>query len=227
MMKINLLGGAAPAAGLEAKGPAARTTKLMAFLGALVVCFGVVGVIYRIWSGQISALEKRRQQEKVRQAELAVVKAKNDEYQGRLKDLERRVSTIKALEASRTGPVELMAALGNVVNLTRDVYLYTVTPAGPRFELKGQSGTVDSMASFMADLKRSGVFDDVQLVQFYEDDLKDRLTYKFTVTCQFKGSMGAGAAPGGTGARAAARAGASAEGTSVPPTGPAPGRRTL
>ena len=87
------------------------------------------------------------------------MKAQNEKYQQRLKDLETRINTIQALQNSRVGPVELMSALGNIVSKTNDIYLYTLTPAGDRLELKGQSGAVDSMANFLAFLKNSGTFE--------------------------------------------------------------------
>ena len=206
MIKINLLGVAPPPSKVPSVGgpPAPKATQVVMFVGALIICFGIVGVIYKIWSNQIADLEKKRNQEKIRQTELAVVKAQNEKYQQRLKDLETRINTIQALQNSRVGPVELMSALGNVVSKTNDIYLYTLTPAGDRLQLKGQSGTVDSMANFLAFLKNSGSFDDVQLEQFYQDDLHDRLAYKFTLSCQFKSPTGgtsptAGGAPAGPG----------------------------
>jgi Tfp pilus assembly protein PilN len=79
---------------------------------------------------------------------------------------------------------------------------------GEKLSLKGQSSTVNSMATFMASLGQSGFFTNVQLEQFYQDDIKDRLTYKFSVSCEFKSPTGgtsptaggAAAAPGGPGA---------------------------
>jgi Tfp pilus assembly protein PilN len=179
-------------------------TQVVMFLGSLIICFGVVGVIYKIWSNQIAELEKTRNKQKARQAELAGVRAQNERYQQHLKDLETRINTIQALQNSRVGPVELMSALGSVVSKTNDIFLYTLAPTGGRLELKGQSSTVDSMAIFMASLKGSGFFDDVQLEQFYEDDIHERLTYKFSLSCQFIPPNGrtvspAGGAPAGPG----------------------------
>lgn len=171
---------------------AQRATLVLMFLGAVAVAFGIVGIIYKIWSNQIADLETQRNQQKIRQTELAVVKAQNDKYQQRLRDLETRINTIQALQNSRVGPVELMTSLGSVVSKTNDLYLYTVTPAeGERIQLKGQSGAVNTMANFIAFLKNSGSFDDVQLEQFYQDDIETRLAYKFTLSCRFKLSNGA------------------------------------
>ena len=89
-----------------------------------------------------------------------------------------------------------------------------MTPSGDRISLKGQSNTVDSVANFLAYLKNSGSFDAITLEQFYQDDIKEHLTYKFQLSCLFKQPTGAatptgGAAPGG------------------PSAGPAPGPQGL
>ncbi len=216
MIKINLLGVAPSPSKVSSSGgsSAPRATQVMIFVGALIVCFGIVGIIYKIWSNQIADSEKRVSQEKIRQTELAVVKAQNEKYQQRLKDLETRINTIQALQNSRVGPVELMSTLGNIVNKTNDLYLYSLTPSGERFEMKGQTNTVDSMANFLAFLKSSGAFEGIQLDQFFQDDQTNRLTYKFSVSCGFKTANG-GASP---------TAGAAPEGIVSPPKGPsAPG----
>jgi Tfp pilus assembly protein PilN len=210
MIKINLLGDAAPQPkGLAVGGPPApKATQVVVFVGALIILFGTVGVIYKILTTSIADFTNQRSKENLRKAELAGVKAQNDKYQQRLKDLETRINTIQALQNSRVGPVELMSALGDVVNRTSDVFLYTMAPAGDRLQLKGQSGTVDSMANFLAFLKKSGFFTDVQLDQFFQDDIHERLNYKFTVSCLFKSSTGGAsptaggpaAGPGGPGA---------------------------
>ncbi|MGO8786739.1 MAG: PilN domain-containing protein [Terriglobia bacterium] len=210
MIKINLLGVAPPPSRIPSVGgpPAPKATQAIMLVGSLIICFGIVGVIYKFMTNQIADLGKKRSQEIIRKQELAAVKSQNDKYQERLRDLETRINTIQALQNSRVGPVELMSALGNIVNKTNDIYLYTLAPAGERLQLKGQSSTVDSMANFLAFLKNSGAFADVQLEQFYQDDVQDRLNYKFAVSCQFKSPSGGSsptaggepAAPGGPGA---------------------------
>jgi Tfp pilus assembly protein PilN len=87
-----------------------------------------------------------------------------------------------------------------------------MAPTGERITLKGQTNTVDSVATFLSALKNSGSFDGVQLDEFYQDDQHDRLTYKFSVSCQFKSPTG-GTLP------AAGSAGAVGGG----PTGPVAG----
>jgi len=197
MIKINLLGVGPPPTKMVSMGGGAAApmaTQIIIFVAALVICFGIVGIVYKIWTNQIADLQKSRDHEKIRQSELAAVMTQNDKYQQRLKDLETRINTIQALQNSRVGPVELMSSLGNVVSRTTDVYLFTMAPVGEKLQLKGQSGTVDSMANFMASLKNSGYYADIQLEQFYQDDVHERLGYKFALDCAFKPSTG-GASP--------------------------------
>jgi Tfp pilus assembly protein PilN len=213
MIKINLLGVAPPPSKKASGPPAPVAFQAAIFIVALIVCFAIVGVIYKVWSNQIADLGKRLSQEKIRQTELAAVKAQNERYQQRLRDLETRINTIQALQNSRTGPVELMSALGGIVNRVNDVYLFTAAPAGDRLALKGQSATVESMANFIGFMKRSGSFEDVQLDQFYQDNDHERLNYKFSVSCLFKQPNGAvsptsGAAPPGPAPGAGATPGA-------------------
>jgi Tfp pilus assembly protein PilN len=217
MIKINLLGVAPPPTKAAPGPPATKVFQAVTFVGALIVSFAIVGVIYKIWSNQVAELEQRLKQEKIRQSELAGVKAQNEKYQQRLKDLETRINTIQALQNSRVGPVEMMSTLGNVVNRTSDVYLYTLAPAADRILLKGQSGTVDSMANFLGYLKNSGYFQNVQLQQFYEDDQHARVNYKFTMDCLFKSPTGAVTAPA-----PAAPQGAAPHGTAPPAPAPRP-----
>src|SRR5579872_4671793 len=141
MIKINLLGVAPPPTKMVSVGggtPAPKATQIIMFVVALLICFGIVGVVYKVWTNQIADLQKTRDHEKIRQAELAAVRAQNDKYQQRLKDLETRINTIQALQNSRVGPVELMSSLGSVVSRTSDVYLFTMAPVGEKLQLRGQ-----------------------------------------------------------------------------------------
>ncbi len=186
MIKINLLGVAAPGPAIRERPPVTIGFQVGTLLGALIVCFLVVGVFYKIWSGKIDSLNVDLKKEQAEQARLAAIKAENLRYQQQVQQLDQRINTIQALQASRVGPVEIMTALGTVVNKTSDVYLYTASNTTGRLVLRGQSGSVDSMAVFLASLKSSGYFEDVQLHRFFEDDQHGRLTYKFDVSCVYK-----------------------------------------
>jgi Tfp pilus assembly protein PilN len=204
MIKINLLGAAAPGAPGAAP-PPTRTFQVVTFVGALVVCLAIVGVFYKFWSSQVATLEQDLKRQQDREKELAGVRAQNALYLQHVSDLERRIRTIQTLQESRLGPVEQMTALGEVVNKTADIVLYTVAPQAERLAISGQSSSVQSMTAFLSALKESGAFIDVQLRQFYEDDQESRLTYKFNLDCLYKPP-----APAGATAQPATPAGATA-----------------
>ena len=114
-------------------------------------------------------------------------KQENAKYEQERRLLEQRINTIQVLQASRVGPTEFMNALGNVVNKTsNDLYLFSVAPQGERLVIHGQANSVNSVAALMSSMKASGYFDDVQLRQFYEDDVQNRLSYKFNMDCAYK-----------------------------------------
>ena len=204
MIKINLLGMAAPKPKAAAVAPASKAVQLGAFIGALVLCFGIVGLLYMIWSASIDALNVELKKQQAEQARLAAIKQENAKYEKERRLLEQRINTIQVLQASRVGPTEFMNALGNVVNkTTNDLYLFSVAPQGERVVIHGQAASEHSVAALLSSMKTSGYFDDVQLRQFYEDDVQDLVSYKFNMDCMYR-PPAAAASPAQAGAAGSA-----------------------
>ncbi len=209
MIKINLLGVAAPKPKPRAMAHASKAKQLGAFLGALVVSFGIVGLVYLIWSASVASLNVELKKQQAEQSRLAAIKQENARFEHERALLEQRINTIQVLRASRLGPTEFMNALGNVVNRTpNDLYLFTVTPQGDRVVIHGQAGSANSVAGLLSTMKTSGYFNDVQLRQFYEDDLQNLISYKFNMDCSYKSPLAAGSPT---------QAGAGAKATAPPP----------
>ena len=91
MIKINLLGVAAPKPKATTTAPASKAVQLGVFIGALVVCFGIVGLFYLIWSTSIDSLNVELKKQKAEQARLAVVKQENVKYEHERQLLEQRI----------------------------------------------------------------------------------------------------------------------------------------
>jgi Tfp pilus assembly protein PilN len=209
MIKINLLGLAAPKSKPRAVARVSKAKQMGAFLGALVASFGIVGVVYMAWSASVASLNVELKKQQAEQARLAAIKQENARFEHERALLEQRINTIQVLRAGRLGPTEFMNALGNVVNRTpNDLYLFTVTPQGDRVVIHGQAGSPNSVAGLLSTMKTSGYFDDVQLRQFYEDDVQNLLSYKFNMDCSYKSPLAAGSPT---------QAGAGAKGTAPPP----------
>ncbi len=202
MIRINLLGiGPSPGA----KPPSLPTTlgrHLVVFLVSLGLMLLAVGLLWRVWSNNIDTLQKQLDRERAEQARLARFKAENLQFEQQKRQLEQRINTIQMLQASRVGPADLMTALANTVNRTDDLYLLSVGPP-PRVSIRGQSDSVESIARFIAALKQSGSFDDVQLQQYYQDDRDNRLSFKFNLDCLYKAPTAPAAATPGTPVRRA------------------------
>ncbi len=194
MIRINLLGVAPPPVAKPAGPPPAAARMALVFVGSLIVGFVVVGVIWKIWDAKVKDLETKLAKERAEQSRLAAIQAENMRFVAQIRDLETRKNTTQMLLNSRIGPVELMTALGNTVNRTSDLYLLTVSPVGGRVSIRGQSMSVESIARFIGALKESGSFDDVQLQRYYQDDVYNRLSFKFDIDCVFKSSAAAAAA---------------------------------
>ena len=192
-IKINLLGLAAPKPKAKPVAPAQKSMlQVWIFLGALVVSFGIVGLMYLIWSGSIDKLNVELKKQQAEQTRLVAIRQENARYEGTRAQLELRVKAVQLLQTSRVGPTEFMGVLGSVVAKTpTDLFFASVTNDGGRVAIQGQAGSANSVATLLALLKSSGYFDDVQLRQFYEDDKQDLASYMFKLDCSYKPPSGA------------------------------------
>lgn len=200
MIRINLLtaGAAMRVARPVSAAPASGLRNFLIFIVSALVAGGTVLGFYTIWSRDVARLQQDLKKEQLREAELRGVQEQNRRYQQQLQQLEVRINTIQTLQNSKSGPVAFMTALADVVNRTGDLYLFSVAPEGERLAIKGQSSTVESMAQFIAALKHSGSFQDVQLRQYWEDDQQNRVAYKFNLDCIYRSpaAVAPAAAPG-------------------------------
>lgn len=219
MIKINLLGAAArQSKKVRPAVQVSRTKQLGAFVGALVVSFGIVGVMYWIWSSSVNSLTTELKKQQAEQARLAAIKQENARYEHERSLLEQHIQTIQTLQNGRIGPTEFMNALGNVVNKTpNDLYLFTVAPQGERVVIHGQAGSANSVAGLISIMKNSGYFQDVQLRQFYEDDQQSVISYKFNMDCTYKSSVAATSPVAGGSPNQAGAAPAGARAATPPP----------
>lgn len=185
MIRINLIR-TGPAPGVKPPGPPTTLGRhIVVFLVSLGLMLLAVVLLWRVWSKNIDELQEKLKHERDEQARLASFKAENLKFEQQKRQLEQRINTIQMLQASRVGPAELMTALANTVNRTNDLYLLSVGPP-PRVAIRGESDSVESIARFIAALKKSGSFDDVQLQQYYQDDRDNRLSFKFNLDCLYK-----------------------------------------
>ncbi len=185
MIRINLLGVPKPAKKVPGPPPTAARQAVM-FVGSLVVAMAIVGVFYYLWTKDIDRLNRELAEQRREAERLAQIRAEVDRYNQQRQQLERRINTIQTLQNSRVGPADFMIALGNTVNRTDGLYLLSVNPQGNRVAVRGQANTVQAIANFISELKRSDRFRDVQLRQYFQDDQYNRRTFKFDIDCIYR-----------------------------------------
>jgi len=209
MIRINLLGVARPRPVKVAGPPPTAAKQAIMFVGSLVVALVIVGAFYLIWTAEVTKLTKERDEQKREQERLAQIRAEVQRLNQQKQQLERRKNTIQTLQNNRVGPADFMTALGNTVNRTNELYLLSVNPEGERVALNGQANTVQAIANFITELKRSDRFKDVQLRRYFQDDQDSRRSFKFNIDIVYKlpqapaPEMKPAATPAAPGARAA------------------------
>ncbi|MFZ0771955.1 MAG: PilN domain-containing protein [Candidatus Sulfotelmatobacter sp.] len=118
--------------------------------------------------------------------ELSDVKARYLERQTQANNYKRRVDVIDSLRAAgQTGPVNLLAMLGQTVNETEAVWLVRMDDTGPSVNLEGTALSTDAVANLMANLQKTGFFRTVEIKETYQDEqIKDMQAFQFTLTCE-------------------------------------------
>ena len=143
-----------------------------------------LGYWYRLdhLSKEIAAKMKVAEQ---KNHELADVKARFLERQTQANNYKRRVDVIDGLRANQTGPVVLLAMLGETVNNTEAIWLSKMDDTGPQVSLEGTALSTDAVANLIANLKKTGFFSAVEIKETYQDDqIKDMQAFQFTLTCE-------------------------------------------
>ncbi|MGH9445262.1 MAG: PilN domain-containing protein [Terriglobia bacterium] len=187
MIRINLIQtpGAGRGAKHEESGDLARRSGRHAAASALI-CFGLAALLYWRWSRQTADLNGKIAVARVEGARLAAVEAQNGRYQVELAQIEQHIKLTQALESSRTGPQQLMANLGDVVDGIKGLYLLSVKSNHDKLNIEGQADHVNAIADFIAVLENAHSFDDIELNRVFEDDQYGKVSFKFGLACLYK-----------------------------------------
>jgi Tfp pilus assembly protein PilN len=191
MIKINLLetgkgkrgGSAAPSMpSMEMGDMGSPKLKILAIV--VIVGLGNLGYWYRL-DHQAQAIAAKMKVAEQKNRELADVKARYLERQTQANAYKRRVDVIDGLRSSQTGPVNLMAMLGETVNNTEAIWLSKMDDNGAQVHLEGTALSTDAVANLIANLQKTGFFRTVEIKETYQDEsIKDMQAFQFTLTCE-------------------------------------------
>jgi Tfp pilus assembly protein PilN len=162
MIKINLLGQARPKAA-GAGVPLESTIRVGMLLGALAIAGIILGINY-VQMGQ--DLDKTNQEIRtltVEKTRLQAIKMQVEQFRSQKAILQQRIDVIENLQRSRTGGQDLLAMVANTVVRTDSLWLTSLTRKGNSLAIQGEAGSINAVANFITQLKRSGAFGKVEI----------------------------------------------------------------
>jgi type IV pilus assembly protein PilN len=117
--------------------------------------------------------------------ELADVKQRYMARQREAENYKRRVDVIDQLRNNQTGPVNLMAMVGETVNNTEAVWLNNMKDQGTSVDIEGMALSSDAVANLISNLQKTGYFRNVEIKESVQDEtVKDMQAFQFTLTCE-------------------------------------------
>jgi len=203
MIKINLLesskgkgkrGGSSPVMPTMEMGDMG-SPKLKILVVIVIVALGNLAYWYRL-DNLGKQIGNKMQLAEQRNRELADVKAQFLARQDQANIYKRRVDVIDGLRKNQTGPVNLLAMMGETVNNTEAVWLSKMDDQGASVNLEGTALSADAVANLIANLQKTGFFKNVEIKETFQDEqVKEMQAFQFTLNCE-KGAPDTGAVKG-------------------------------
>jgi Tfp pilus assembly protein PilN len=191
MIKINLLesskgkgkrGGSSPVMPTMEMGDMG-SPKLKVLIVIAIVALGNWAYWYRI-DNLGKQIGNKMQLAEQKNRELADVKARFLARQDQANIYKRRVDVIDGLRKNQTGPVNLLAMMGETVNNTEAVWLSKMDDQGTSVNLEGTALSADAVANLIANLQKTGFFKNVEIKETFQDEqVKEMQAFQFTLTC--------------------------------------------
>jgi Tfp pilus assembly protein PilN len=182
MIRINLLGQARPKATKQAV-PLEATMQIIFLLVALGLAAVVLSVTYFQQKKELDATNARIAALRSEKQSLQLVKQDVDRFETQKAVLEQRINVIETLQKNRTGGQELLQMVANTVVRVDALWLTSLERTGDNLKISGEAGSINAVANFITQLRRSGYFDKVEIQEAKEDDVvKSVQTFNFTMT---------------------------------------------
>lgn len=185
MIRINLLGQVRPKA-RRAAVPTGATLPVVLLVVSLVLAGAFIWWRMNDVQRRIGEQETRISNLTVRKQALLEVKREVEELERQKPILEQRKAVIDELRRNRTGGQELLEAVAGTVIRTEGLWLTSMTRRSTSLTLDGTAGSVNAVANFITQLKRSGYFDKVEIKEARQDDRNTAITtFLFSLTADF------------------------------------------
>jgi Tfp pilus assembly protein PilN len=191
MIRINLLGAPKPK-GKKSAAISMPSVDLgnagmsLVQVAAVVLIAGAlnVGYWYKL-DGEKKAIDAQMRRAEQRNRELADIKVRYLERQRQAEAYKRRVDVIDQLRNNQSGPVSLLAMIGDTVNNTEAVWLNSMQDQGASVAIDGMALSSDAVANLITNLQKTGFFRNIEIKETYQDEtIKDMQAFQFTLTCE-------------------------------------------
>ena len=160
-------------------GPVVQVVAVLLIAGALNF-----GYWYQL-DREKKAIEVQARLAEQKNRELADIKVRYLDRQKQADAYKRRVDVIDQLRANQTGPVNLLAMIGDTVNNTEAVWLNSMQDEGANVAIDGMALSSDAVANLISNLQKTGYFRNVEIKESFQDDsVKDMQAFQFTLTCE-------------------------------------------
>jgi Tfp pilus assembly protein PilN len=180
VIKINL----APPTAKKGREPGQGINLGIVFGGLAVLLVVGLGAYWWALSSEASGLLREIEQSRAEVARLKPIIAEGQRYRREKEELERRVNAIEVVARDQARPTYLVDALASM--LPADLWLTRVEEKSQQLRLAGTTYSSVALSDFMANLKASGKFKDVDLVESRQDLTKSPRTITFEVSCRFE-----------------------------------------
>jgi Tfp pilus assembly protein PilN len=182
MIRINLLGQARPKAAKQAV-PLEATVQVIFFLVAFGLAFAVLGITYMQQKRQLDETNSRITALRAEKASLEQIKTQVEQFEREKAVLQQRIDVIETLQKNRTGGQELLQMVANTVVRVDSLWLTSLERKQDALDIQGEAGSINAVANFITQMKRSGYFDKVEITEAKEDDIaKGTETFGFKMS---------------------------------------------
>lgn len=184
MIRINLLGQERP----KTTGPSIpleSSLRLVLLAAAVALAFVVLFVMYHQKSNELAAINAHIASLQAERTRLQQVKVEVQQFEQQKAILQQRINVIETLQANRSGGQQLLQMVANTVGRSDSLWLTTLERKGDTLTITGEAASINAIANFITQMKRSGYFDKIEIHSAIENDIvKGAQTYGFNMSAQ-------------------------------------------
>ena len=161
----------------------------------------ILGITYYQQKRQLDDINKQITARRAEKASLEQIKQDVERFEAQKGVLQQRINVIETLQRNRSGAAELLQMVANTVVRVDALWLTSLTRTGDSLQIEGTAGSINAVANFITELKRSGYFDKVEIKSAKENDLLPSVeTFGFSMSASITGQRAGASAsqPAGT-----------------------------